>query len=175
MEAYHKLLRHKIIPFVQNMLIFFVLVNLKSRGFFQRIKLYVLTYRSMQNMISSLLSLQIILKKCQRELTIISFKRRLTLERKRNKDLGIRRVALQKPRMSAFSIIFGSVCDQSFTTLTAFEFRSFKYNLYKLDPAYQAYYLYSQNGRIRLLSNRKTKRGCSRSMTPAHCFGLVFT
>lgn len=126
-------------------------------------------------MISTLLLLRIIRNRRQRQLDIISFKERLTLEGKRRRDRRIGRRALQQPTMSAFAFVFGSGCDQSLITLTGFDFKSFQYILEKFDPVYRAYSPYSRNGRIRLLPDRLVKRGRPRSMTSAHCLGLVLT
>lgn len=103
-----------------------------------------------------------------------SFRKRLTLEGRRRRDRRIRRRALQNPKLSTFTVLLGSGCDQSLITLTGFDNRTFYFLLERFEPYYNSFTPYSSDGSIKLLSC-DGKGGRPRSMSAEQCLGLVFT
>lgn len=102
------------------------------------------------------------------------FRKRISAEARRRRDRRIRRRALQSPSMSTFAVLLGSGCDQSLITLTGFDHRAFNYLLERFTPLYNNHTPYSSDEQIRILS-AFNQSGRPRSLSAAHCLGLVLT
>lgn len=104
----------------------------------------------------------------------IAFRHRLSLEGRRRRDRRMRRRALQSPSLSTFAVVLGSGCDQSLITLTGFDNRAFQFLLRLFAPFYYGFTPYSSDGNIRPLHST-VSLGRPRSMSAAHCLGLILT
>lgn len=92
---------------------------------------------------------------------------------RRRRDRRITRAALQHPSMSAFSVLFGSGCDQSLITVTGLDHRSFRYILAKFSTVYSSFTPYSADGNITRLPQTASSKGLPRTLSPVHCLGLL--
>ena len=100
----------------------------------------------------------------------LSFRGRLNMEGRRRRDRRIPRIALQKPSMSAWYVLYGSGSDQALLSLTGIDHKAFRYLLNMFEKLYYRYTPYSKTRVITRLEGNAAGR--KRSMTARDFLGL---
>lgn len=103
-------------------------------------------------------------KKCSNDPPCFPFKNEFSIEGKRRRDRGMRPEVFQRPRISAFSMLLRFGCNRSSIT---------HHSLKHFTVMYHSFTPYSTNVCIKVLSDRRKRLGCPRSMTSTQCLRLV--
>lgn len=105
----------------------------------------------------------------------VAYHEQISRYAKWRRDRRISRKTLQHPSCSAFQVLFGSGCDQSFIKLSSFDHFSINYMLSLFKPLSLNYSPYSVNGNICIIPTTQKQRNRLWSLSALQCLVLTLS